>query len=200
MHLRLLGRDSAAEHEFRRALEIEPDRPMSLVHLGWIGMSQQQYGDARRWLDSAVAVNPGFFQAYAERAQVRLAVGDTAGARTDAETAVRLRPASDLMAGEDVLLALDLRNGHVAAARARLTRLRAAAPAATEVGVHQVAGWAALLVAAGEHREAMSFLERSRVDPPHLRMHLEEPRFAPLRDTPGFWRLMDRLRVREAGA
>jgi serine/threonine-protein kinase len=199
MHLRLLGQDSAAEKQFRRAVEIEPDRPMSLVHLGWIGMSQQRYDDARRWLDSAVAINPGFFQAYAERAQLRLAVGDTGGARTDAETAVRLRPATDPMAAEDVLLALDLRSGDTAAARRRLAGLRRAAPATTEVGVHQAAGWAALLTASGELREAMSFLEMSRVDPPHLRMHLEEPRFVPLRGESGFRELLDRLRVREAG-
>ncbi|HEU5050830.1 MAG TPA: protein kinase [Gemmatimonadales bacterium] len=199
MHLRLVGRDSAAEIQFRRAVEIEPDRPMSLVHLGWIGMTQQRYDDARRWLDSAVAVNPGFFQAYAERAQLRLAVGDTGGARSDAETAMRLRPATDPMAGEDVLLALDLRSGDSAAARARISRLRPEAPATTDVGVHQAAGWAALLVAAGELREAMSFLERTRADPPHLRMHLVEPRFAPLRRESGFRGLLDRLRVREAG-
>lgn len=200
MHLRLQGRDSAAAAHFRRAVAIEPDRPMSLVHLGWIDMSRQRYADAGRWLDSAAAVNPGFFQAYAERAQVRLAIGDTAGARADAQTAARLRPRTDPMSGEDMLLALDLRNGDTAAARIRLRRLRTEAPGANGVGVHQVTGWAAVLVAAGERREALEFLKQSRVDPAHVRMHLQEPRFAPLRDEPGFQELMEKLRVRGAAS
>jgi tetratricopeptide (TPR) repeat protein len=143
MVLRLLSDNSAAADQFRQALAIEPDRPMSLVHLGWIDMARRRYGEARRWLDSAVAVNPGFFQAYMERAQLRLAMGDTAG-------------------------------------------------------VHQATAWAALLVAAGEYPEAIAFLKRARVDPSHLRIHLEEPKFAPLRGDPRFEQLMKALRVREA--
>ncbi|HUF35687.1 MAG TPA: protein kinase [Gemmatimonadales bacterium] len=199
MVLRLLGEDSAAAEQFRLALGIEPDRPMSLVHLGWIDMSRRRYGEARRWLDSAAAVNPGFFQAYMGRAQLRLATGDTAGARADAETTVRLRPASDPLAAEDVLLALDLRSGDTAAARARIARLRPAAPGPGEAGVHQATAWAALLVAAGQYPEAIAFLERARVPPSHLRIHLEEPKFGPLRAEPRFARLMEALRVRRTG-
>ena len=197
MVLRLLGDDSAAAEQFRQALAIEPDRPMSLVHLGWIDMVRRRYGEAGRWLDSAAAVNPGFYQAYMERAQLRLAMGDTAGARTDAETASRLRPSSDPLAAEDVLLALELRSGDTAAALARLTRLRPTAPGPDEAGVHQATAWAALLTAAGEHPEAIAFLERARVAPAHLRIHLEEPKFDPLRGDPRFERLMKALRVRE---
>jgi tetratricopeptide (TPR) repeat protein len=197
MVLRLLGDDSAAAEQFRQALAIEPDRPMSLVHLGWIDMVGRRYGEAGRWLDSAAAVNPGFFQAYMERSQLRLAMGDTAGARTDAETASRLRPTSDPLASEDVLLALELRSGDTAAALARLTRLRSAAPGPNEAGVHQATAWAALLTAAGEHPEAITFLERARVAPAHLRIHLEEPKFDSLRGDPRFERLMKALRVRE---
>jgi uncharacterized glyoxalase superfamily protein PhnB len=79
-------------------------------------------------------------------------------------------------------------------------RLRAAAPGPGGAGVHQATAWAAILVAAGERREAIAFLERALVAPAHLRMHLEEPRFDPLRDEPRFERLMARLRVRETGA
>ena len=196
MVLRLLGDNSAAAEQFRKALEIEPDRPMSLVHLGWIDMARRQYGEARRWLDSAAAVNPGFFQAYMERAQLRLAMGDTAGARTDAETAVRLRPRSDPLAAEEVLLALEFRSGDTAGGWARLARLRASAPGSGETGVHQATAWAALLVAAGEYREAIAFLERARVAPAHLRIHLEEPKFDPLRDDPRFQKFMETLRSR----
>jgi eukaryotic-like serine/threonine-protein kinase len=200
MILRLLDEDSAAAVQFRQALAIDPDRPMSLVHLGWIDLIRGQFADARRWLDSAAAVNPGFYQAYAERAALRLVTGDTAGARADAQTAVRLRPASDPLAAEDVLTALDLRSGDPTAAQVRLTQLRPATPAPDEAGVHQAAAWAALLVAAGQNREAIAFLERARVAPTHLRMHLKEPRFNRLRADPGFQRLMERLRARVSAA
>jgi TolB-like protein/Tfp pilus assembly protein PilF len=197
MGLRELDQDSAAAVQFRRALEIEPDRPMSLIHLAWIDMSGRRYAGARRWLDSAAAVNPGFYQAYAERAALRLVGGDTGGARSDAQTAVRLRPGSEPMAGEDVLIALDLRRGDTAAVRERLDRLRRVAPRLDERGVHQAAAWAAVLVAAGHNREAVAFLERARVAPTHLRFHLKEPRFVGLRQDSRFQGLMERLRVRE---
>jgi serine/threonine-protein kinase len=199
MILGLLDDDSAAAEHFHRALALEPDRPMSLVHLGWIDMKARRYAGARGWLDSAAAVNPGFFQAYAERAALRLVTGDSAGARRDAETAVRLRPESDALSAEDVLAALDISRGDSAAARARVARLRAAAPGADDAGVHRAAAWAALLVAAGERREAIGFLQRTRAAPSHLRMHLEEPKFDGLREDPRFQNLMAGLRVREAG-
>jgi serine/threonine protein kinase/Tfp pilus assembly protein PilF len=200
MILRLLDEDSAAAKQFEQGLKIDPDRPMSLIHLGWIALIDRQYGQARRWLDSAAAVNPGFFQAYAERAALRLLTGDTAGARADAQTTVRLRPKSDPLAAEDVLIALDMRSGDTAAARARLARLRPLRPGPHDPGVHQASAWAALLVAAGRTQEAITFLEQARVAPTHLRFHLKEPRFDPLRGNPRFDRLMERFRAREKPA
>jgi hypothetical protein len=94
------------------------------------------------------------------------------------------------MAAEDVLIALDLRSGDSAAARARLARLRPLAPGPEERGVHQATAWAAVLVAAGYHQEAIDFLERTRVAPTHLRFHLKEPRFDPLRRDPRFQRII----------
>jgi TolB-like protein/Tfp pilus assembly protein PilF len=195
MSLRLLDEDSAAADQFRQALAIDPDRPISLVHLGWIDMARRRYADARRWLDSAAAVNPGFYQAYAERAALRLVTGDTAGARTDAQTAVRLRPASEPLAAEDVLVALQLRRGDTAAAQTHLARLRGLAPGLDDAAVHRAIAWAAVLVAAGNNREAIGFLERARVQTPHLRFHLKEPRFDAIRDDARFQQLMQRLRA-----
>ena len=187
---RFRGRRAAAARG-----RLEPDRPMSLVHLGWIDVAAGRYAEARRWLDSAIVVDRGFYQGYAERALVRLVTGDSAGARLDAETAVRLRPASDHLSGEDVLGALDLAAGDTAGVRARLAGLRRTAPRPEDPGVHQAVAWAAFLVTVGEHREAISFLSKARVAAPHLRMHLEEPRFEGLRADPRFRELMDKLRV-----
>jgi Flp pilus assembly protein TadD len=195
--LRQLDQDSAAAGQFQEALTIEPDRPIVLVHLAWIDMAGRRHAEARRWLDSAAAVNPGFYQAYAERASLRLITGDTAGARSDAQTAARLRPASEPFAGEDVLVALS-RPGDTTAVAAHLLRLRVGAPGLEEHGVHRAVAWAALLAAAGRGGEATDFLENAKVAPAHLRMHLKEPRFDGLRGESRFVALMERLRVREA--
>ena len=197
MALRLLADDAAAGVQFRNALAIEPDRPMSLLHLAWIDLAQRRYQDARRWLDSSIVVFPGFYQAYAERAELRLVTGDTAGARTDAETAVSLRPPEDVLAGESVFLALDRRSGDATSERARLVRLRAYAPRPDTMSVHQAAAWAAVLVATGEGGQAIEFLERVSVDKPHLRIHLEEGYFDAVRSNPRFQQLVAGMRVRE---
>ena len=197
MTLRLLGDAASAAAQFHEALAIEPDRPMSLLHLAWIDMARRRFQDARRWLDSATAVDPGFYQAYAERAALRMVSGDTAGARADAETAVHLRPQAEVLAGENVLLALNRRGGDTAGARARLIRLRAYAPRPDTMGVHQTAAWAAVLVAAGEDGQAIDFLERVPVPTAHLRIHLEEVHFDAIRSQPRFRRLVAGMSVRE---
>ena len=197
LSLRLLDEDAAAVEQFLQALAIEPDRPISLVHLAWIDMAGRRYADARRWLDSATAVNPGFYQAYAERASLRLVTGDSAGAWSDAQTAMGLRPASEPLAVEDVVIAVTLLRGDTAAARAQMGRARTLAPAPDHTGVHSATAWAALLAAAGQHADAIAFLERTRVAPTHLRIHLKEPRFDAIREDPRFRRLMERLRARE---
>ncbi len=196
MVLRLLGDDSAAGVQLREAVALDPDRPMSLVHLGWIDAAAGRYAEARRWFDSAIVVHRGFFQAYAERAALRLVVGDTVGARADAETAVRLRPADDRFSGENVLLALERRSGDTAGVRRRLAGLRAHAPRPDTVQVHAAIIWAAALVAAGADRAAIDFLERVRADPPHLRLHLHDVHFEAIRSDPRFRRLMSGRRRR----
>jgi serine/threonine-protein kinase len=197
MVLRLLGEPDSAAAQFREALASEPDRPMSLLHLGWIDLTGRRLEEARRWLDSSTAVYPGFYQAYAERALLRMVTGDTGGARADAETAVRLRPQGDVLSGESVLLALDRRGGDSSVARARLARLQAYAPRPDTLGVHEVSAWAAALVAAGEQRQAIDFLQRVPVPSAHLRIHLEELHFDAVRSDPRFQRLVAGMRVLE---
>jgi TolB-like protein len=185
MVLRLAGNDSEAAVHLRHAVALDNDRPMSLVHLGWIDAAAGRHADARRWFDSAIVLHPGFFQAYAERAPLRLALGDTSGARADAETAVRLRPVEDQFSGEGVLLALE-RGRNLPAAGQHFTALLARAPRPDTTQVHAAIAWAAALVGAGEHRRAIEFLEQVRADPPHLRLHLRDLHFEPIRGDPRF--------------
>ena len=55
MALLWLGRDSAAADLYRRALQLEPERPITLFNLGRVAARQVHYAEARRWADSALA-------------------------------------------------------------------------------------------------------------------------------------------------
>lgn len=56
-----LGRDSDAEAAYRRAIDIEPGRPITLEHLARLEVNHRRYREAQVFLDSALAVDPGFF-------------------------------------------------------------------------------------------------------------------------------------------
>ena len=87
----LLGymqRDSEMAEPFHRALAIEPGRPITLQNLAAVEEPPQ----ALALLDSAIAIDPGFYTAYLSRARARFMLRDTAGARADAVTYHRLAP------------------------------------------------------------------------------------------------------------
>ncbi len=194
--LRQMGDEALASQMLTRSLAIEPDQPIALLHLAWIDMERRRFREAGQWLDSAIVIDPGFFQAYGERATLRLVTGDTGSARSDAEAVGRLRPSADKLTGEPVLTALDRLSSDVAA-QERLARLRAHAPARNTTDVHAATSWAAVLVAAGATDEAIAFLEGVRTNPPHLRIHLQEIAFDGLRSDPRFVRLVARSQVIE---
>ena len=194
--LRDIGDVGLASQMLSRSLAIEPDQPIALLHLAWIEMERRRFLEAGRWLDSALMIDPGFFQAYGERALLRLVTGDTGGARADAEIVSRLRPSTDHLTGERILMALDRLTSQSAAQR-RLARLRAHAPPRNTTDVHAAAAWAAVLVAAGAPDEALAFLEGVPANPPHLRIHLQEVAFDGLRSDHRFVRLIARSQVIE---
>src|SRR2546427_6010396 len=121
-YLRVLGDDSGAAPAYHRALAIEPQRAISLQGLGWVNLTARRYAEALRWLDSAIAVDPGFYLAFVRRARVHLLLDQTAEARSDAETAVRLG-AGDRLSGQTVLALVEARLGDTLAARGRVDRL-----------------------------------------------------------------------------
>ena len=85
-----LGQDSFAVEAMRQALAVEPQRSVTGLELGYIAYLNQRYAEALRWADSSLRMDPSFFFAYQNRAYIRLALGDTAGARRDATTAIQL--------------------------------------------------------------------------------------------------------------
>jgi adenylate cyclase len=189
------GRDSAAGAAGRRALALEPDRAITLHTLGLNAYAGRRYDEARRWLDSAVAVDPGFYRAYALRARVLLQFGDVAGARRDAEVAVHTG-AGDPSVGEGALALVEAATGDTLGARLLVDRrLREASSpkpwAGLENNRYTLAG---ALVALGEHERALDYLEQIRPRNGFLWLQLTTPEFDPIRDHPRFRRLIEESR------
>jgi len=187
-----LGDDSAAVAACHRALVIEPDRPITLVQLADLRLSERRYAEGRRWLDSALARDPAFQFAYAFRALLELHLGELAAARRDGETAVRLSPAITAP-GEAVLAMLDAAAGDSGSARARVARLVREVPASDRPTSGNY--WlSAALVAVGERERALALLERIRPRGIKLWFYLRYPEFDPLRGDPRFQQIFTESR------
>src|SRR3989442_9585358 len=121
MGLLWLGRDSAAADMYGRALQLEPERPITLFNLGRVAARQMHYAEARRWADTALAIDPAADYAYVLRALAEFRLGKPAEARADAETAARLRSGFRLP-GEAVLALVGLQTAAPTAARKPIHR------------------------------------------------------------------------------
>jgi len=193
--LRVLGRDSAARAASQRSLEIEPDRPITLSALGVLSFFERRYEDSQRWLDSSLHVNPEFFLGYLRRARARLMLGDPAGARADAETALRLGGA-DSSLGNALLAMADVQTGDTVTARTRLSRVLASADTLREVGIEVDVLPAAALVTLGDGEVGLRFLQRMRPRGARLWYGLRGPEFDQIRSDPRFQRLVEESRPR----
>src|SRR6266571_1531488 len=154
------GEYAAAVGQYQQALTIDPQRGTTLTGLGMVSLRRRDYAAARDWLDSSLAVDPGFYPGYVRRAEARLLLGDTAAARSDAETAARLS-AGDPLLGEAVLALVEARAGDPLSVQARVGRLLRDV-AFLEQRVRGGAVLAMALVALGDHQEALDLLERLR--------------------------------------
>src|SRR3989441_13209260 len=86
-----LGEYAAAVGQYQQALTIDPQRGTTLAGLGMVSLRRREYAAARDWLDSSLAVDPGFYPGYVRRAEGRLLLGHPAGAPGRAGTPVRPR-------------------------------------------------------------------------------------------------------------
>jgi len=189
MALLWLGRDSAAADMYRRALQLEPERPITLFNLGRVAARQTRYAEARRWADSALAIDPGADYAYVLRALAAFRLGQRAEARADAETAARLRSGFRVPA-EAVLALVDLQAADTPAARARIERLEREIRSAGNQTITDAAWVGRALVALHESDRALELLERVRPRGARLWFYLQAPEFDPIRSDSRFGKLV----------
>lgn len=190
-----LGDSRRAVAVFRQALDLEPDRVVTLFQLGMMQYLRRDYTAARRWLDSALVVAPEFYFAHRTRSRVRLALGDLSGARADAAAVARLG-ANQPLWWESGLAMVEVAHGDTAAGRARVGRLRSALADSAAPTAQQAWFLGAALVATGQRDAALQVIARCRS--PYLWALLQSAEFDPIRDDPRFGTLLAAIRPRGA--
>jgi TolB-like protein/Tfp pilus assembly protein PilF len=192
-----MDRVDEAEAELRRALAIDPGRRVTMNTLGGVAWNRRRWAEMVAWNDSATAVEP-WFLSYSWRARGKLALGDTTGARQDAEAALALRRPYLSSVDEATLAVLDIRGGDTASARHRLMRLEhPTAPLAGDPTNVFEANLAVVRLALGDRAGALQALEAAQ--PRSWRLYwavAAEPNLDPLRGEPRLERLLQEARPR----
>ena len=194
--LQRLSEDSAAESAYRRALALEPTRAITLRNMGQLRVLQRDYGDALRWADSAVAADSTLVLAHVERARIRRLIGDTAGARQDADAVQRFATAGMHRLAEAMRLLAEAAGGDTIAARAQADRSfqeMVSDSAGSGLGFRDGAYFALALAAAGDVDRALSTLERIRRWGLLVSAFFRSPELDVLRDQPRFQRLAEEI-------
>ncbi len=193
VHLMFMGDDSAAADFCRRALAIEPERAVTLGAVGVLYYYGRHPEAARQWLDSALALDPGFYLNYAYRARLRLELGERAEARRDAATAAELGRDDPVTSGATLALTA-ARAGNTVGARSFLEPVLADLRRTQQPGDRQAALAAAALVATGDTEGALDLLQRAEPRGGRLWFELRAPEFDPIRADPRFQRLIEESR------
>ena len=177
----------------RRALEVDPDRPVSYMVMGKSYMALRRDDEARRALDSSLTLDPLFYTSSVYRGQLALVHGDIAAACRDADAAMHSALPGD---GWRVMMraACQAAQGDTASAVRTYTEMAAPYDTARFVPEQQAI---ALAYVAGRLRradDALRWLEHSRPSGAVLWSELLGPGYDPLRGDPRFQRFMDTIR------
>lgn len=193
--LRELGDDSGGIAASLQALALEPGRSITLHQLASVSMKRRQFDEALRWLDSALAVDPGFSFGYVYRSRVHRFLGQLPAAKADAETARRL--AGDYRLPADAVLAtVEAVLGDTVTARTLTEHLLAEAAHPDYLTPFEASFVGMALLALGLHGRALEQLERARPRGAFLWYMLHGPEFDVLRPDPRFQRLVEESRPR----
>ncbi|MBA2292762.1 MAG: protein kinase [Gemmatimonadales bacterium] len=184
-----LGDGEGAEANFRAALAVDPERAITLEHLSRSARVQRRPDSARRWIDRALQVDPGFAFGFIMRSFIRHEQGDIAGARADADIALRL-PFGFQVAAEAARVATDAAAGDTIAARTRIRRVDAGFDDAARREVAVVWFLATGYLAVGDTDRALALIEGARPVGAHLWFDLQMPSFDPIRRNVRFQRVV----------
>lgn len=183
VQLRLFGRDSAAVAEFRKVIDLEPDRPITLNNLGQVLLNMGHAREALVWFDSALTFRPDAPFYYLEAALARLRLGDAAGARAAAhQLALQGAPHSQ----REILAMLDAMQGDTASARARLADIESVIARIECVASHLCLEVAFSLASIGERERALAVVERMTPRSQWLAYWLGRREFDSIRREPRF--------------
>lgn len=188
--LMALGRYAEALAAYRRVLDLEPDRAMTLVPMAAIHERQGAVRIGLHLLDSAISAAPRVPYARATRSLFRSHTGDTQGAIGDAEFALSLDRNYPIPALGALARALWLA-GDTAQAIARVIEgerslVNPDAPSYTE------AYWLSVgEVAAGRYRKAADLLRRTRPHGAYLWFLFQSGIFAEFRKQPDVAKMID---------
>jgi adenylate cyclase len=191
--LYVLGRTADAVAALQRALALEPARAISCEHIARALRDDRRYDEARRWIDSAIVLDPAQSYYYLVRTTILLQLGDTTGARRDAEASARLGgdyPFWGAVARALVALAA---GDSGAAANVEATTL-AATRDPGHLSLVESFLIASVLARAGRTDTALGYLEYAQPRSAILWGSLRGAGYDPLRAQPRFQRLLEELR------
>jgi TolB-like protein/Flp pilus assembly protein TadD len=186
--LEMTGQDSAGLDHDRRALAIEPARPVTLMHLAQEAIRRGRYAEGRRWTDSALVFSPDYWSARELLPLLMLAAGDTSSARAEVARWRDLPQLRRITAYAEQTLAPH--GSDSASVRQWSAALRAALPA--ELPVSQGFGAALLAMLASRDAETvMAVFDAMKPRGAYLHYYMTFRAFDPIRDDPRFRRLFE---------
>lgn len=209
--IRIDGRNAEALHQYaskflelgdwlasfdmeRRALAVDPDRPVSVWQNGYALREMGRYDEAVQLFDSSLVLNPMFPPSAYTAATTSFIRGDTAQGCRYAMRTNRATPEWSLPA----IAACQAARGDTAAARASLAQITRGLDSLSEVPVFTAVNVAFGLVRAGRREDAIALLERGGPRNGLYWSQLISRALLPLQDDPRFIRLARAIRPPEA--